>query len=208
MKEHSNSFFMTQLGKMKLLKKEAAFFLSEKKIAVQQFDPVIYSNLATLFYLSTLLSENAPSSENAPLKPASIGIIQVSPYVPTTLDLRIYAGLEKQRVSPLQFISANAGAALSIACTQFKWQGPTLNITMPPRKDVIKKAAILAQSWLLQGSADFLFLIIDGFDTDPKADYSMGLLLKRSQDPQALKVVVTPLGIVEQCLETFGVFNE
>ena len=55
----------------------------------------------------------------------NVGIIQFGNSFPSYITHKIVDSLKtRQRVSPVDFINANVGAPLSIACTTYKFQGP------------------------------------------------------------------------------------
>lgn len=64
----------------------------------------------------------------------------------------------KRRVSPLSFINANAGAAISVCCTTFHFQGPSLNLTMPSENGE-QFAEILIKKWLNNKDANYVFWV-------------------------------------------------
>lgn len=88
----------------------------------------------------------------------SVGFIQFGTAFPVNTSEKIINDLAiKSRVSPVDFINANVGAPISICCTRYRFQGPTMVLTMPQRtgKEV---AMSLASEWLTQ-QATHLFLI-------------------------------------------------
>ena len=65
--------------------------------------------------------------------------------------------LEKGKVAPFHFISANAGAAISTCCTTFGFKGPTLNLTMP--NDDFNIAKSIAESWIIKDVVKYVFFL-------------------------------------------------
>lgn len=88
----------------------------------------------------------------------SVGIIQFGTAFPVNTSEKIIHDMAiKSRVSPVDFINANVGAPISICCTRYRFQGPTMVLTMPQRTG--KEIALsLAREWLTQ-QATYLFLI-------------------------------------------------
>ncbi|MDE1180642.1 hypothetical protein [Paraburkholderia sp.] len=87
------------------------------------------------------------------------GVIQSGSAFPKATAQRVIADIARSgRVSPVAFINANAGAALSICCTRFGLRGPTLNLTMPSTRARAMVDALAAR-WLAQRDAQYLFLI-------------------------------------------------
>lgn len=88
----------------------------------------------------------------------SVGFIQFGTAFPVNTSEKIINDMAiKSRVSPVDFINANVGAPVSICCTRYRFQGPTMVLTMPQRTG--KEIAIsLASEWLTQ-QATYLFLI-------------------------------------------------
>lgn len=88
----------------------------------------------------------------------SVGFIQFGTAFPVNTSEKIINDMAiKSRVSPVDFINANVGAPVSICCTRYRFQGPTMVLTMPQRTG--KEIAIsLAREWLTQ-QATYLFLI-------------------------------------------------
>ncbi|EKD5159326.1 hypothetical protein L8T00_02405 [Enterobacter cloacae] len=88
----------------------------------------------------------------------SVGFIQFGTAFPLNTSEKIINDMAiKSRVSPVDFINANVGAPVSICCTRYRFQGPTMVLTMPQRtgKEI---AMSLAREWLTQ-QATYLFLI-------------------------------------------------
>lgn len=88
----------------------------------------------------------------------SVGFIQFGTAFPVNTSEKIINDMAiKSRVSPVDFINANVGAPVSICCTRYRFQGPTMVLTMPQRtgKEI---AMSLAREWLTQ-QATYLFLI-------------------------------------------------
>ncbi len=88
----------------------------------------------------------------------SVGFIQFGTAFPLNTSEKIINDMAiKSRVSPVDFINANVGAPVSICCTRYRFQGPTMVLTMPQRtgKEI---AMSLARDWLTQ-QATYLFLI-------------------------------------------------
>ncbi|AVL19376.1 TPA: hypothetical protein SCR94_001723 [Enterobacter cloacae] len=88
----------------------------------------------------------------------SVGFIQFGTAFPLNTSEKIINDMAiKSRVSPVDFINANVGAPVSICCTRYRFQGPTMVLTMPQRtgKEI---AMSLAREWLMQ-QATYLFLI-------------------------------------------------
>lgn len=88
----------------------------------------------------------------------SVGFIQFGTAFPVNTSEKIINDMAiKSRVSPVDFINANVGAPVSICCTRYRFQGPTMVLTMPQRtgKGI---AMSLAREWLTQ-QATYLFLI-------------------------------------------------
>lgn len=95
-----------------------------------------------------------------------IGIIVVGNAYPRQYSKKVVNELSIQRrVSPMSFINANAGAAISICCTTFKFRGPTINLTM---SDNIRSeiAAFIAKQWLTNNDAKYLFIVTSDFNAD------------------------------------------
>ena len=88
----------------------------------------------------------------------SVGVIQFGTAFPVNTSEKIIHDMAiKSRVSPVDFINANVGAPISICCTRYRFQGPTMVLTMPQRTG--KEIALsLAREWLTQ-QATYLFLI-------------------------------------------------
>jgi len=96
----------------------------------------------------------------------NVGMIQYGSAFPSHLTARIVSDIQtRSRVSPVDFINANAGAPLSICCTRYGFQGPTLVLTMPATT-ARPIADSLAQHWLQSGQADYLFLCRAEFGPD------------------------------------------
>ncbi|MCU6204751.1 hypothetical protein [Enterobacter cloacae] len=88
----------------------------------------------------------------------SVGFIQFGTAFPLNTSEKIINDMAiKSRVSPVDFINANVGAPVSICCTRYRFQGPTMVLTMPQRtgKEI---AMSLAREWLMQ-QATYLFLV-------------------------------------------------
>ncbi|WP_336209927.1 hypothetical protein [Enterobacter sp. P82] len=88
----------------------------------------------------------------------SVGFIQFGTAFPVNTSEKIINDMAiKSRVSPVDFINANVGAPVSICCTRYRFQGPTMVLTMLQRtgKEI---AMSLAREWLTQ-QATYLFLI-------------------------------------------------
>lgn len=116
-------------------------------------DPSVYSVLSSVSELYLKHYERLD-----PVR-AQVGFIYYGNAYPKTITGKIVEGLaSKGRVSPSDFINANAGAATSICCTRYGFHGPTLVLTMPGR-DVQAVARGLADYWLTTGQADYLFLV-------------------------------------------------
>lgn len=88
----------------------------------------------------------------------SVGFIQFGTAFPLNTSEKIINDMAiKSRVSPVDFINANVGAPVSICCTRYRFQGPTMVLTMPQRTG--KEIAMSpAREWLMQ-QATYLFLI-------------------------------------------------
>jgi hypothetical protein len=116
-------------------------------------DPSVYSVLSSVSELYLKHHERLD-----PVR-AQVGFIYYGNAYPKTITGKIVEGLaDKDRVSPSDFINANAGAATSICCTRYGFQGPTLVLTMPGHH-VQAVARGLADYWLTTGQADYLFLV-------------------------------------------------
>ncbi|MGJ8521681.1 hypothetical protein R84981_000342 [Carnimonas sp. R-84981] len=87
-----------------------------------------------------------------------VGFIQFGTSFPANTSEKIINDMEqKSRVSPVDFINANVGAPISICCTRYRFQGPTMVLTM---KQLTGRniALSLAKQWLEQ-QAMYLFLV-------------------------------------------------
>jgi hypothetical protein len=122
--------------------------------SVRMSDPVVWPILKTTHDI--INTTNLPWKEIA----NEVGIIVVGNAFPKQYTKKIVNELsEHGRVSPLSFINANAGAAISICCTIYKFQGPTINFTASD-ENCHNIAAILAQQWLKSGAAKYIFFVI------------------------------------------------
>lgn len=133
------------------------FELAQKlKIA----DPSVFSILKTTNDI--IQSVNLPWSSLAD----SIGMIVMGNAYPKMFTQKVIQEMRTtNRVSPLSFINANAGSAISICCTIYKFQGPTINLTIgePYREEI---ALVLAKQWLLNKNATYIFMITSDVTLD------------------------------------------
>ncbi|MFZ2314892.1 MAG: hypothetical protein WAW86_04430 [Gammaproteobacteria bacterium] len=93
-----------------------------------------------------------------------VGMIMVGNSYPKKYSKKVMTEVSTTgRVSPLSFINANAGAAISICCTTYKFQGPTINLTM---SNLIREqiASVIAKQWLNNGDAKYIFLVTADFN--------------------------------------------
>ncbi|KTC41001.1 hypothetical protein [Pseudomonas sp. L5B5] len=123
-------------------------------------DPLVFSVLESV---SALHQQHVGALEE---HRANVGMIQYGSAFPSQLTGKIVSDLQARgRVSPVDFINANAGAPLSICCTRYGFQGPTLVLTMPEATSR-PIADSLAQHWLQSGQAEYLFLCRADFEPD------------------------------------------
>lgn len=117
-------------------------------------DPSVFPVLKTTHDIIDSLA--LPWQELAP----SIGVIVTGNAYPKHFTQKVIQEIkDTSRVSPLSFINANAGAAISICCTLYKFQGPTINFTMsaPYREQAM---TLLATQWLANKSAQYIFMVV------------------------------------------------
>lgn len=115
-------------------------------------DPLVFSVLASVDMLHEQYQDQLQAHAH------NVGMIQYGNAFPNTLTKKIVTDLQvRGRVSPVDFINANAGAPLSICCTRYGFHGPTLVLTMPDSSAEVV-ASGLAEHWLRSGQADYLFL--------------------------------------------------
>ncbi|WP_339420363.1 MULTISPECIES: hypothetical protein [unclassified Pseudomonas] len=137
-------------------------------------DPSVYSVLSSVSELYLKYHQRLD-----PVR-GQVGLIYYGNAYPKTITGRIVEGLaSKDRVSPSDFINANAGAATSICCTRYGFQGPTLVLTMPGH-DVQAIARGLADYWLTTCQADYLFLVEAQTDSAEVLHVSTELLQRAS----------------------------
>ncbi|PTR23747.1 MULTISPECIES: hypothetical protein [unclassified Pseudomonas] len=106
----------------------------------------------------------------------NVGMIQYGSAFPSHLTAKIVGDVQaRSRVSPIDFINANAGAPLSVCCTRYGFQGPTLVLTMPGAT-ARPIAESLAHHWLQSGQADYLFLCRADFGVDRAIDVETRLV--------------------------------
>ncbi|WP_118182498.1 hypothetical protein [Paraburkholderia phosphatilytica] len=92
-----------------------------------------------------------------------IGMIQSGLAFPRAKSQRVFSDVSRNgRVSPVAFINANAGAAISFCCTRFGFRGPTLHLTMTALR-AQSLANALAATWLARGDARYLILATADF---------------------------------------------
>ncbi|KVD74855.1 hypothetical protein WS62_04030 [Burkholderia sp. ABCPW 14] len=126
----------------------------------KQADPAVWPVLDTVWRLY--------SEHRARLDPhlEHVGMIHYGSAFPKRAARQVIDDVARSgRVSPLTFIHANAGAALSICCTRFGFRGPTLNLTMAAA-DAGRFADIAAARWLERGDARYLFVVAAEFDAN------------------------------------------
>jgi hypothetical protein len=93
-----------------------------------------------------------------------VGFIMVGESYPKKTTEKILETLNSsRRVSPIQFINANAGAAISYCCTKFLFRGPTLNISSST-ESALAIADLVAGSWLDKKHAYGVFCINTAMD--------------------------------------------
>lgn len=133
-------------------------------------DPLVFSVLQSV---GNLQRQHAGALDE---QRVHVGMIQYGTAFPSQLTGRIVGDLQARgRLSPVDFINANAGAPLSICCTRYGFQGPTLVLTMPDA-DARPIAESLAQHWLQDGQAKFLFLCRADFAPDRGIEVQTRLL--------------------------------
>ena len=127
---------------------------------VKTTDPVVWPILLTTAEIHSALNLPWPTISS------QVGMIMYGNSYPKQASEKIIAEIKtKNRVSPLNFINANAGAAISVCCTTYQFRGPTLNLTMSDI-ETEKIALIIADDWLRKGDANYIFLV--------KADHDDG----------------------------------
>ena len=136
---------------------------------IKNSDPTVSSLVTAIYQImsNVILPWETEGSE--------VGIIVVGNALPQVTTNKLIMELRNHgRVSPLNFINANAGAAISICCTLFKFQGPTMNLTNSDSTG-IAAATILASNWLNKQLAKYIFLI--NADVDNKQEYTVNCKL-------------------------------
>jgi hypothetical protein len=125
---------------------------------VKTVDPMVLTILATVN--ETMNAVNIPWQDIA----VNIGMIVSGNAYPKHYTQKVITELRtKNRVSPLSFINSNAGAAISICCTTYKFQGPTINLTISGKKSE-KLGEIIINQWLSNGDAEYVFYITADFN--------------------------------------------
>lgn len=123
-------------------------------------DPSVWSILSTVHQMT----------EKVPLDWKSIaaktGFIMLGNASPSKATQKVIQELNtRNHVSPMSFINANAGAAISICATHYGFQGPSINFTTGADASW-KIALILAQHWLQLSDVEAIFLIHARYDQD------------------------------------------
>ncbi|MDJ0933515.1 hypothetical protein [Breoghania sp.] len=79
------------------------------------------------------------------------------------------------RVSPIEFVNANSGAPIPVACTRLGLRGPTMNFVSGG--EMTRTAAdILARRWLRGGDAIAIVILESGLTDEGKSALSARLL--------------------------------
>ena len=133
-------------------------------------DPTTYS---VLYAVNEIYQQHAAVLDKAK---QNVGFIYYGSAYPKITTARIVNDLaNKGRVSPVDFINANAGAAASICCTRFGFQGPSMVLTMPAITSE-SVARGLALHWLNTRHAEYLFLVAADFTEGDTVQVSASLL--------------------------------
>jgi hypothetical protein len=143
---------------------------------VRNADPVVWPVLEAVGRLYRAHRERLESDAN------HVGMIHYGSAYPKTTSRRVMTDVSRTgRVSPVAFINANAGAALSICCTRFGFRGPTMNLTMSAMR-ARTLADVLAVRWLAQGDARHLILVAADFDEAANIRVTAALVARLAPD--------------------------
>lgn len=116
-----------------------------------------------------------------------VGLVQFGDAHPRKTAEAVRRGVaDKGRVSPSDFINANAGAAVSTCCTRLGLMGPTMTLTMagPTAAWVAER---LAQGWLLRRHADRVVVVEATLGEDGEVTARARLFAREGPDEGAAR---------------------
>ena len=97
---------------------------------------------------------------------AKTGFIMIGNACPRKATQKVIQELStRNNVSPMSFINANAGAAISICATHYGFQGPSINFTTGADAPW-EIALLLAHQWLQLKDVEAIFLLHARYQQD------------------------------------------